>query len=96
MEAQAWVTELTQTRSQRDEDEVPSAATVRATVAVMSWLYRAAVRDDIVSTNPFSELSLPPVEPQPVFFYEPGEAAALYSAAGELDARWRTMTELDM
>ncbi len=95
MEAQAWVGELAETASQRDGGPL-SAATVHATVRVMSSMFRAAVRDQVVSSNPFSSLSLTPVEPQPVFFYEPGEAAALYAAAGALGDQWRVMTELGM
>lgn len=34
------------------------------------------------------------IEPHPVQFYEPDEAAALYEAAGAIDAKWRTMIEL--
>jgi hypothetical protein len=57
--------------------KVLSSATVTAIVRVMSSMYRAAVKDGVVVSNPFTELSLPPVEPQPVFFYEPEEAVAL-------------------
>jgi integrase len=96
MEAQAWVTALAETPSQRDEDEVLSAATVTAVVRVMSSMYRAAVKDSVVIANPFSSLSLPAVEPQPVFFYEPAEAAALYAAMGELGDRWRVLVQLGM
>ena len=96
MEAQSWVTGLAGTPSQRDEDETLSAATVTAIVRVMSSMYRAAVKDNVVVSNPFSALALPPVEPQPVFFYEPDEAAALYEAAGAIDGRWRVLAELGM
>ncbi len=50
----------------------------------------------MVVSNPFSALALPPVEPQPVFFYEPAEAAALYAALGQLDDRWLTLGQLGM
>jgi hypothetical protein len=49
----------------------------------MSSMNRAAVKDNVVASNLFSGLALPPVEPQPVFFYEPDEAQKLYAAAGE-------------
>lgn len=96
VEAQSWVTGLAETASQRDEDETLSAATVTAIVRVMSSMYRAAVKDNVVVSNPFSGLALPPFEPQPVFFYEPDEAQKLYLAAGELDERRRTLMELGM
>jgi integrase len=106
MEAQGWVADLCATRRARhrgrpaEGDETPllSAETVAAIVHVMSALYRAAMREHppIVLTNPFAALELPVIEPHPVEFYEPDEAAALYTAAGEIDAKWRTMIELGM
>ena len=54
-------------------------------------MYRAAVKNNVVVANPFAELALPPIEPQPVFFYEPDEAAKLYEAAGILGERWRVV-----
>src|SRR6266568_2037013 len=106
MEAQGWVAELRATRRARHQgrpaegDEVPflSAATIADIVHIMSALYRAAMREHppVVIANPFADLELPRIEPRPVEFYEPDEAVALYAAAGELGARWRTMTELGM
>ena len=48
------------------------------------------------SPQSFAELSLPPIEPHAIFFYEPEEAAALYDAAAATDPKWRTMIELGM
>ena len=36
----------------------------------------------VVLINPFADLDLPGIEPRPVEFYEPDEAARLYAAAG--------------
>jgi integrase len=105
MEAQGWVGELRQTRRARDRgkpagDLAPllSAETITAIVHVMSGLYRAAMKEHppIVISNPFAELDLPVIEPRAVDFYEPDEAAALFEAAGAIDARWRAMIELGM
>lgn len=108
MEAQGWVGELRQTRLARyqgrnvtDSDDVPclSAATIADIVHIMSALYRAAIKEHppVVLANPFAELALPVIEPRPVEFYEPDEAAALYEAAGQLSGpKWRTLTELGM
>ena len=62
----------------------------------MSGLYRLAMRGHppLVTVNPFASLKLPTIEPQALDFYEHNEAAALYEAAGELGARWRTFIEL--
>jgi integrase len=76
-----------------------SADTIAAIVHVMSSLYRAAMKErpSVVMTNPFAELDLPVIEPRPVQFYEPGEAAALYDATGSLSGpKWRTLAELGM
>jgi integrase len=64
----------------------------------MSSLYKAAMQppSPIVLYNPFAGLDPPEVEPQPVFFYEPSEAVALYAAAGEVGDQWRVMVELGM
>ena len=64
----------------------------------MSSLYRAAAREHppIVAANPFDRLDLPVIGPRPVQFYEPGEAAKLYEAAGQTGAQWRTLIELGM
>jgi integrase len=47
----------------------------------------------LVTINLFADLELPKIEPRPVEFYEPEEAAALYEAT---DGQWRTLTELGM
>lgn len=109
MEAQAWVGELRATRLARHrgrgtaagDEDVPrlSPATIRDVVHVMSALYRAAMKEypPVVLANPFAELDLPVIEPRPVQFYEPGEAAALYAAVESLSgAAMRTLTELGM
>jgi integrase len=106
MEAQGWVGELRDTRRARHQgrpaagEEVPllAAATIADVVHIMSAMYRAAMREHppVVLTNPFADLDLPVIEPRPVQFYEPDEAAALYAAAGEIGAKWQTMIELGM
>jgi integrase len=106
MEAQGWVAELRATKLARHQgrpavgDDVPtlSAATIADIVHIMSALYRSAMREHppVVIANPFADLELPRIEPRPVEFYEPDEASALYAAAGEIGARWRTMIELGM
>ena len=79
-------------------DDVPflSAATIADVVHIMSALYRAAMREHppVVLVNPFADLVLPRIEPRPVEFYEPDEAAALYEAAAAIGEKWRTMAEL--
>jgi integrase len=65
----------------------------------MSSLDRAAAKEDppIVLSNPFADLDLPVIQPRPLEFYEPDEAAALYEAIGALAGpKWRTLTELGM
>jgi integrase len=108
MEAQAWVSELRETRlarwrgrTVRDGDEAPvlSAESILAAVHVMSSLYRAAMKEHppIVVANPFAQLDLPVIEPRAVDFYEPDEADALYEAIERLAGRkWRTLAELGM
>jgi hypothetical protein len=44
-----------------------------------------------VTLNPFADLELPNIEPRPVEFHEPVEAAALYEATV---GQWRTLIEL--
>ncbi len=108
LEAQEWVDRLTSTRPARhrgkpaangDEDvPVLSAATIADIAHLMSSLYRLAMREHppLVIVNPFADLELPKIEPRPVEFYEHDEARALYEAAWELGAQWRTLTELGM
>lgn len=88
MEAQGWVGELRR--------KTLSAATVADIVHIMSAMYKAAMKETpaVVITNPFADLSLPVIEPRPVQFLEPDEAAALYEAAGAIDPRWRVLVEL--
>jgi len=77
---------------------VLSAATIADIAHLMSSLYRLAMREHppLVIVNPFADLELPKIEPRPVEFYEHDEARALYEAAWELGAQWRTLTELGM
>lgn len=108
MEAQGWVGELRQTKLARyrgrnvaDGEDVPtlSAATIADVVHIMSALYRAAMKEHppVVLANPFAELDLPAIEPRPIEFYEPDEAAALYAAIEQLSGpKWRTLAELGM
>ena len=108
MEAQAWVGDLRETRLARYRgrdvqagDDVPtlSAATIADVVHIMSALFRAATKEHppVVLTNPFAELVLPVIEPRPVEFYEPDEAAALFDAIAELSGpKWRSLAELGM
>lgn len=108
MEAQAWVSELRQTRVARwrgravkDGEDAPvlSAETILAAIHVMSSLYRAAMKEHppIVLTNPFAQLDLPVIEPRSIDFYEPDEAAAVYEAIERLSGpKWRTLAELGM
>jgi integrase len=105
LEAQSWVDRLRSTRRARHQgravidagEDVPmlSAATIADIVHLMSSLYRLAMREHppLVSVNPFADLELPRIEPRPVEFYEPEEAAALYDAAA---GQWRTLIELGM
>jgi integrase len=106
LEAQSWVDRLRSTRRARHlgrpvtkvGEDVPllSAATIADIVHLMSSLYRLAMREHppLVAVNPFADLELPRIEPRPVEFYEPEEAAALYEAA--VGAQWRTLIELGM
>lgn len=105
LEAQSWVDRLRGTRRARHKgrpvtegQDVPalSASTIAAAAHLMSGLYRLAMREHppLVTVNPFADLELPPVEPHALDFYEHGEAAALYEAAGAIGPRWRTFTEL--
>jgi integrase len=105
LEAQEWVDRLRSTRRARhqgrpvqDGEDVPvlGAATIAATVHLMTGLYRLAMREHppLVTVNPFADLELPVIEPHSVDFYERAEAEALYEAAGEIGPRWRTLTEL--
>jgi integrase len=109
MEAQEWVTRICSARRARHrgrdvgsgDDDVPqlSAETVCAAVHLMSSLYTAAMNESppLVPANPFARLELPKIEPQPVAFYEHGEAAALYAATGTLAGpKWCTPVELGM
>jgi integrase len=50
----------------------------------------------LVIVNRFAGLELPKVEPATVEFHEPGEASALYEAAGQPGAQWRTLIERGM
>ena len=79
-----------------DDGDVPvlGAATIADIAHLMSSLYRLAMREHppLVIVNPFADLELPRIEPRPVEFYEPGEAAALYEAAGD----WHDLIELGM
>jgi integrase len=105
LEAQSWVDRLKTTRRARHlgkpvtdaGEDVPllSAATIADIVHLMSCLYRLAMREHppLVTVNPFADLELPKIEPRPVEFYEPEEAAALYEATS---GQWRTLTELGM
>jgi integrase len=72
-----------------------SAATIADIAHLMSSLYRLAMREHppLVTVNPFADLELPRIEPRPVEFYEPEEAAALYEATA---GQWRTLVELGM
>jgi integrase len=106
LEAQAWVDRLKSTRRARhqgrdvtgDDEDVPllSAATINDAVHIMSQLYSAAMREHppLVLVNPFDRLELPRIEPRPVEFLEHEEAEALYAAAEEIGAQWRTLIEL--
>jgi site-specific recombinase XerC len=106
LEAQAWVDRLKVTRRARHHGrpvepgagDVPllSAATIIAAAHLMSGLYRLAMREHppLVTVNPFADLELPMIGPHAPDFYEHGEAAALYEAAGAIGPRWRALTEL--
>jgi integrase len=109
MEAQGWVAELRETRlarwrgrsSPEGGPDVPflSAESIHAAVHVMSSLFRAAMKEHppVVLANPFAELDLPVIEPRPVDFYEPDEAAALYAAIEDMAGpKWRRFAELGM
>ena len=106
MEAQEWVNRLELTRRARykgravtdDEQGVPviGAETVCAAVHLMGQLYSMAMKETppIVMVNPFAGLELPVIRPYEIDFLERGEAEALFTAAGEIGARWRILIEL--
>ena len=106
MEAQEWVNQLQVTRRARhkgravtdDSQDVPAigAETVCAAVHLMSQLYGMAMKETppIVTVNPFAGLELPVIRPHEIDFLERDEAEALFVAAGEIGARWRTLTQL--
>jgi len=109
MEAQEWANRLRTTRrarhkgrTVRDQDEdVPllSAETIHAAVNTMSKLYALAMRESppLVAANPFTDLDLPPIELQPIEFYEHGEAELLYAAVEQRSGiEWRAAVELGM
>lgn len=106
-EAQGWVNRLRATRVARhrgrpvDGDDAPflSAATIHEAVRVMSVLYRLAMDEDppLVTSNPFSRLDMPRIEPRQIQFYEHEEAERLYKALEEhFGLQWRTLVELGM
>ena len=68
----------------------------RAAVHLMSQLYSLATRETppIVMVNPFAGLELPTIRPHEAEFLEHDEADALFTAAGEIGPRWRTLIEL--
>lgn len=91
MEAQEWVRVLERKRRARHrgreaDESAPtiSAATVHATVQVMSSLYAAAMKEHppLVGGNPFVGLDLPRITPAAVDFLSHDEQAALVA---ELD-----------
>ena len=106
MEAQEWVNRLQVTRRARhkgkavsgDDADVPliGAETVCAAAHLMSQLYSMAMKETtpIVTVNPFAGLELPVIRPHEIDFLERDEAEALFAAAGEIGARWRTLIEL--
>jgi integrase len=106
MEAQEWVNRLQVTRRARhkgrdvtdDDRDVPAigAETVCAAVHLMSQIYGMAMKETppMVMANPFAGLELPVIRPHEIDFLERDEAGALFNAAGEIGARWRTLTEL--
>jgi len=106
MEAQEWVNRLQGTRRARHkgkavtsaDEDVPllGAETVCSAVHLMSQLYDMAMKETppIVMVNPFAGLGLPVIRPHEIDFLERDEADALYVAAGEFGARWRTLIEL--
>jgi integrase len=106
MEAQEWVNRLQVTRRARhkgravadDDEDVPpiGAETVCAAVHLMSQLYDRAMKETppLVLANPFAGLELPVIQPHGIAFLERAEAEALFAAAGETGARWRTLIEL--
>ena len=106
MEAQEWANRLQATRRARHkgktvtsgDQDVPrlGAETVCAAVHLMSQLYDVAMKETppIVMVNPFAGLDLPEIRPHGIDFLERDEAEALYDAAGEFGARWRTLIEL--
>jgi integrase len=106
MEAQEWVNRLQVTRWARhkgrvvteDNQDVPAigAETVCAAVHLMSQIYSMAAKETppVVMVNPFAALELPVIRPHEIDFLEHGEAEALFVAAGEIGARWRTLIEL--
>ena len=90
MEAQGWVNRLKATRRARHkgravrdgQSDVPllQAKTIHDIVFVMTSLYTAAMRESIVTVNPFDRLVLPTIPPSTIRFYEHDQAEALYVA----------------
>jgi integrase len=71
------------------------AETVCAAVHLMSQLYDRAMKETppLVLANPFAGLELPVIQPHGIDFLEREEAGALFEAAGEIGAGWRTLIE---
>lgn len=93
MEAQAWVTKLTQTPRSRHQgrtvqpgEHAPMIGprTVENAVALMTGLYRAAVRESLVARNPFEQLDLPRKKARVLRFFERDEAARLLAALRDM------------
>lgn len=81
-----------------NDKDVPAinAETVCAAIHLMSQIYGTAMKETppIVLVNPFAGLELPVIHPHEIDFLERDEAEALFTAAGEIGSRWRTLIEL--
>lgn len=102
LEAQAWVRKL-ETQpwhehrlTHKDATHTLGAQSVIGCVSIMHQLFKAAMREfpPIVTTNPFADLELPKVPPQPIRFYTRDEADLLVAAI--TDERWRVLVEMGM
>lgn len=108
LEAKGWIRVMEKKRRAKhrgrpgdDESPLLAASTIHTSAFLMSSLFKAAVneRPPIVVSNPFTDLDLPEVPPQPIQYYESAEAEALLAAAWTLrpdEPQWPALIELGM
>lgn len=67
-DAKRWVKSLTEVK--KDNGENLSPKTVQNIVTLVSASYRTAIRDDILSVNPFDRIEMPKAEKKEAKFYD--------------------------